>query len=60
MNINTTKSMYIACYECGKIISDKAVMTNPSNCSLGLAYPKSYHPACYAKAEARAEKELAA
>ena len=54
--------MYITCYECGKIISDKAVMTNPSNLhrSLGLAYPKSYHPACYAKAEARAEKELAA
>ena len=54
------KATPCACYVCGKQIKGEAVTTCPPNISimLGIDFPKSYHPACYAKAEREAEKAL--
>jgi len=48
------------CYACGKVIKGEAVRTVPPIYMerLGIDFPKSWHPNCYAKNEARLEKEL--
>lgn len=52
--------MAIACYRCGKAIKGKLVRHVPSTLMvrLGIDFPRSYHPACYAKAEKEAASEL--
>ena len=53
------KTEYV-CYHCGKAIKGPHVHTSPplSLIRLGLDFPKTYHPACYAKAEEESFKLL--
>ena len=50
------------CYHCAKIIKGAIKHTIPSNIaiSLGIDFPKAFHPACYIKAENDAARALIA
>jgi hypothetical protein len=54
--------MKLTCYHCAKQINGAQKMTVPAQymLNLGLDFVKSYHPACYQKAEKLAEKSLRA
>lgn len=53
--------MVYTCYQCGKRIKSKQVVhSNPPLLliSLGIDFPKAYHPSCFKRADAEAAKEL--
>ena len=51
--------MAIACFGCGKEIKGERIVQQPTNLSKLVGdFDKSYHPACYKKAEIETEKEL--
>lgn len=54
------EKMTITCYGCGRIIKGTVIKTNPPNISirLGIDFPKSFHPTCYALSEVEAAKKL--
>ena len=52
--------MTLCCFKCGKQIKGKATIVTPPLLLVRAigAFEKAYHPACYAKSEKEAEKEL--
>lgn len=58
--MNTVKQSHCnTCYECAKIIKGKMVYSCPSILAIRLGdFEKAYHPKCFAKAQAEAEKEF--
>lgn len=54
------KGLGLTCYRCAKVIKGQAVRHVPTILAvqLGADFEKAYHPGCYAKDEAEAEKAV--
>lgn len=51
--------MSYACYHCGRRIRGQVMHVVPPLIAIHCGdFPKAYHPVCYERAEAEAEKEL--